>query len=170
MRLYSGRIRHIAEEVVRALRETGAIDVPLELIPEAELDVEAVLREYLRTERHLTSRAREMADSGRGSFKRLKRQLAYSANFKLGDEGIDYIVNQLIETFLHSHNVEEIYADDLELRRQISVIVKKHTETAEGELDTEVRAQIKNLSEGSIAWDDEYDRVMKKLKHERSLD
>ena len=108
MKLYYGRIPQIAEEIVRVLRDTDAIEVTPELVPEAQLDVQGVLREYNRTDRDISKRAREAADQGRGGFGRIKRQMAHEANFKLGDEALDYIVNQLIETFLHSHNIEEI--------------------------------------------------------------
>ena len=167
MRLYAGRISNIAEEIIRILRDNEAIDVTPELVPEAELDVQSVLREYLRVDRDLTNRAREMSDAGQGSFGRIKRRLAYQASFKTGDEAIDYIVDQLIETFLHSNNIDEIYADDLELRRRISLIVKKYTQEVESQLDKEVRERIKNLTEGSQTWDLEYERMMKQLKREK---
>lgn len=170
MRLYSGQIPRIAEDVVRALRESEAIEVPLDSVPEAELDVQGVMREYIRTDRDISTRAREMADEGRGSFGRIKRQLAFQSNFKLGDEGLDYVVNQLIETFLHSNHIEEIYADDLDLRLQMSKIIKKHTRDMSEELDHVVRDRIKNLQEGSTAWEDEYERVMGRLKRNRNLE
>jgi hypothetical protein len=127
MRLYTRKIDTIAEEMLKTLREEEAIDVDDQLAPEAILDVQGVLREYIRTDRKLTNKARELSEKGRGSFSRIKRQLSIRNNFKVGDEGIDYIVDQLIETFLHSHHIEEIYADDRELRRTISTIIKKHT-------------------------------------------
>ena len=169
MRLYGGRVAQIAEEIIRFLRDSEAIDVSPELVPEAELDAQGVMREYLRTDREISTRAREISDQGRGSFGRAKKQLAYQANFMMGDEAIDYIANQLIETFLHSHNIEEIYADDLELRLNISKILKKHTRDVTTELDHDVRGRIKNLQEGSIAWEDEYQRVMGQLKRNKKL-
>lgn len=170
MKLYSGRIRGIAEEVIRELRASQAIDVTAEGVLEAELDVQGVLREYNRMDRELSTRAREMSDQGKGSYGRIKRQLAGQNNFKTGDEAIDYIVNQLIEVFLHSVHIEEIYVDDFQLRRSMSDIMKKHTQDEEGQLDEKVRSRIKNLSEGGVAWDDEYERVMKRLKHEKGLE
>jgi hypothetical protein len=154
----------IAEELVRNLVRSDAIEVGPELIPEAELDVQAVLKMYLRTDRDMTTRARELAESGRGSFSSIKKRLAFEANFKLGDEGVDYIVDQLLEAFMMSHNIEEIFADDLELRLQMAKVVKKHTVETENNLDEAVRKKIKNLSEGSVSWDAEYDRVMSRLK------
>jgi hypothetical protein len=170
MRLYAGRITAIAEDMIRTLRDSGAIDVVPESLPEAQLDVEAVLREYVRMDRDLTSRARQLSEEGRGSFGRIKRRLARESGFKLGDEAIDYVVNQLIETFLHSNNIEEVYVEDRELRLQMSPIIKKHTRDMGEELDQDVRKRIRNLEEGSVAWETEYERVMKQLKRQRKLD
>ena len=170
MKLYAGRIKAISEEVIRELRDSGAIEVLPESVPEAELDAQGVLFEYNRMDRELSNKARDLADQGRGSFGRIKRQLAAQNNFKTGDDGLDYMVNQLIEVFLHSHHIEEIYSDDLELRLAISKIIKKHTEEIEGHLDEKVRNRIKNLNEGSVAWDGEYERIMRKLKKEKKLE
>ncbi len=170
MKLYSGRIPRIAEDIVRSLVDAEAIEVHPEAMPEAQLDAESVMREYIRTEREISQRAREMADEGRGSFGRIKRMLAAQSGFKTGDESIDYVVNQLIETFLHSSHVEEVYADDLDLRRRMSVIIKRHTKDLADQLDEQVRSRIQNLQEGSAAWEDEYSRVMSRLKRNRSLE
>lgn len=169
MKIYASRIPQIAEEVIRSLRDSEAIDVMPEMVPEAELDAQGVLREYLRVDRDLTTRAREASEQGRGSFGRVKKQLAYQANFKIGDEGIDYIADQLIETFLHSQHVDEIFADDRDLRLHISKVLKKHLLEQDSRLDEEVRDRIKNLQEGSVAWDDEYSRVMQEIKRRKNL-
>jgi uncharacterized protein len=170
MKLYHGRIPRIAEDIVRTLVDAELIEVSPENVPEAQLDAESVMREYLRIERDIATRAREMSDQGRGSYGRLRRVLASQADFKGGDEALDYIVNQLIETFMHSSNVEEIFADDLELRRRLSDILKRHTKGLDDELDHEVRARIKNLQEGSDAWEGEYSRVLDQLKRKRKLE
>lgn len=170
MKLYSGRIAAISEDIIRSLRNSEAIDVSADLLSEAELDVQGVLREYLRTDRGISQQAREMADAGRGSYSRIKRQLTQRANFKAGDEAIEYIIDQLIEVFLHSSNIEEVYVDDLDLRRQLTVILKKHTRDVDAQLDETVRQRIKNLEEGSVSWDVEYERTMKRLKKEKKLE
>src|SRR5882757_9934238 len=58
MRLYTGKIPVIGAEVVRALVEAG--DIAVSDKPEAELDVQAVLKEYLRLEREITDRAKDV--------------------------------------------------------------------------------------------------------------
>jgi hypothetical protein len=70
----------------------------------------------------------------------------------MGDEGIEYVIGQMIEFLLISRNVEEVYAEDTSLRKKIFAIFKKHLDVDE-EIDREARARLKHLQEGSSAWD-----------------
>ena len=54
------------------------------------------------------------------------------------------------------------------LRKKIKEIVRKHM-AVEEELDTEVRARLKNLQEGTDAWDVEYQRVMDQVKNKHGI-
>jgi hypothetical protein len=155
--------------VIRTLRDAKSLEIEPSMVHEAELDVQAVLREYLRSERDINDKARAMSDAGRGSYSSLKQRLAFNAKLKTGEEALDYVIDQMIETFLQSNHIEEIFADDLELRRVIAKILRKHTAETEATLDREVRDRIKNLQEGSVAWDAEYERVMKQMRREKKL-
>jgi hypothetical protein len=170
MRIYGGRIPQIAEDIIRTLRDSEAIEVSPEAVPEAELDVQAVLREYLRAEREISTKARQLSDEGRGAFGRMKKHLAAQSALKVGEEALDYIVDQLIETFMHSHHIEEVFADDRDLRVQLTKLLNKHTKDVDAELDQAVRDRIKNMQEGSVSWDAEYHRVLAQLKRDKKLD
>src|SRR5687768_15220147 len=61
MRLYSGKIPAIAQEIIRTLTQAEDIEVGDE--GEAQLDVEAVLKEYLRTEREITDKTKDLLES-----------------------------------------------------------------------------------------------------------
>jgi uncharacterized protein len=52
MRLYSGKIPAIATDLIRKLKEDG--DIEVNDLHEAQLDIEAVLKEYMRLDRELT--------------------------------------------------------------------------------------------------------------------
>ncbi len=69
----------------------------------------------------------------------------------------------------HSNNVAEIYAEDVELRKKITPILKRHMDV-EGELDKEVRSKIKNMEEGTAAFEVEYEKVMSQMKRKRGLE
>jgi len=169
MKLYSGKIDSIATEIIAKLQQDG--DIELTDVQEAELDVAAVLKEYLRVDRELTERAKDMMEI-RGlpysAFGRTKRALAEKQDFGLGEEGMTWIINQLLETFMQSAHLEEIYADDPTLRRKIRDILRKHMQV-DAELDKEVRQRIKNLEEGTQTWDIEYNKVMEQMKSKYGL-
>lgn len=169
MRLYAGKVDTIAAEVIQKLTADGDIEVTDH--GESTLDVAAVLKEYIRVDRELTDKAKDILEI-RGlphsALGRTKRQLADQKEFGLGDDAIIYICNQLVETFMQSRHVEEVFADDVTLRKKLKEIVRKHM-AVDDELDSEVRDRIKNLQEGTSAWDLEYARVLEQIKQKHGL-
>ena len=164
MKLYSGKIDSLASEIISRLVNDGDIEVSNRT--EAELDVASVLKEYLRIDRELTERAKDIMEI-RGlpysNFGRIKRQLAEEKEFGQGEEGVTWILNQLLETFMQSNHVEEIFAEDAQMRRKLKDIVRKHM-MVDDELDKEVRQRIRNLEEGTQTWEIEYNRVLEQMK------
>ena len=169
MRLYTAKIPVVSSELVRALIDAG--DIEAMSAAEVELDVAAVLKEYLRLDRELTEQAKDLMERrglDYGQFGRIKRDLAEKREFGLGEEAINWIGTQLVETFMHSANVDEVFADDATLRRRFREVLKKHMSVDE-ELDAEVRQRIKNLEEGTATWELEYGRVMEQIKTKHGL-
>lgn len=170
MRLYSGKIPVVAQEMIRKFREDG--DIEAANIQEAQLDIEAVLKEYLRLDRELTDKAKDLMEKRGlpyGQFARTKRIMAEERGFPQGDEVIGYLANQILEVFMHSKHVEEVYADDVDLRKKVQAMLKKHMAVDE-KLDQEVRQRIKNLEEGTAAWEVEYQKAMEQLKRKHKLE
>jgi hypothetical protein len=169
MRLYSTKVPALAAEIVRTLAAEQAIEV--ENASEAELDVAAILKEYVRVDRELSDKAKDVMEKrglAYGQFSKIKRSLAEEKDFGLGDEALTWICNQLLEMFMHSANVDEVFADDATLRRILKDVLKKHMGVDE-ELDAEVRQRIKNLEEGTASWELEYSRVMDQIKQKHGL-
>jgi len=169
MKLYAGKIDTIATDIITKLVGDGDLEVSDR--HEAELDVASVLKEYLRVDRELTERAKDILEI-RGlsysAFGRTKRALAEKRDFGLGEEGMSWIATQLLETFMQSQHVEEIFAEDVELRRSIKEVLGRHM-NVDAELDKEVRQRIKNLEEGTQTWEIEYARVMDQMKQKHGL-
>jgi len=69
---------------------------------------------------------------------RTKRQLADQKEFGLGEEGLSWIANQMLEAFMSSRHIDEVFAEDVILRRKIKDICKKHMQVDEA-IDQEVR-------------------------------
>jgi hypothetical protein len=171
MRLYSGKVPVIASDIVRRLVDDG--DIETSNPSEVELDVSAILNEYLKTDRQLSEKAKDIMER-RGlpysQFGRVKRMVAEEQGFSLGEEGISWMCNQILDFFMHqSTYVDEIYADDHVMRRKMREIFERHMMVDE-EIDREVREKIKNLEEGSVAWEVEYKKVMEQMRRKHGLE
>ncbi len=170
MRLYAGKIPIISAEIIGVLTEGGEIEVGD--ATEAQLDVQAVLREYLRRERDINEEAKDYL-SRRGltysQFGKVKKMIAQQQEFGVGEETITYIIGQIIMAFENSNNFEEIYADDQALTVKIRNILRKHMDLEE-DLDHEVRDRIKNLEEGTRNWEVEYEKVMEQIRRKKGLE
>lgn len=169
MRIPKSRVSSLAQEIFKSLVEHK--DIETETPSEVQRDIESVLNQYIRDEQEITDKARDiMARQGLPSSQigKTKRQLAEQRNFKLGEDGIDYIVDQLIEFLMHSHNVDEIYAPDHRLRRLLREPLRRVLHS-EGELDTAVRGRMKHMQEGTAAWEIEYQRILEDVKRRKGI-
>ena len=136
------------------------------------MDVQAVLKEYLRLDKEITEKAKDLLTKRNlpyEQFGKVKRTLAGEKSFGLGDEGLDWMINQMIESFMQSPHVEEVFVEDGVLRKKMADILKKHM-MVEDELDAEVRRRIKNLEEGTSTWDVEYQKALDQIKRNRGLE
>jgi hypothetical protein len=170
MRLYAGKIPVIGAEIIKALVDAEEISVTDRA--EAELDVQAVLKEYLRVEREITDKAKDLLQKRNlpyEQFGKVKRSLANEKSFGLGEEGLEWMTTQIIESFMQSLHVDEIFADDAGLRKRMVDILKKHM-LVDDEVDAEVRRRIKNLEEGTATWEVEYQKALEQIKKNRRLD
>jgi hypothetical protein len=171
MRIYPKVIPIISREIVHRLTADGDIEVEPMRIADAEMDMSAIMREYLANEERVNQATREALER-RGydasKFNQVKREMADVRGFKMGDEGIEYVINQMIEFLLISRNVEEVYAQDNILRQKIHQVMKKHLDIDE-EIDKEARARLKHLQEGTSAFDIEYNKTIEQIRRARGL-
>jgi hypothetical protein len=171
MRLYRKIIPKIAREVVRTLHSKGDVEVEDGRMDEAELDLAAVMVEYMNEEERIVTEAKEtMARRGLSydRFAQVKKSLSEARGFKLGDEGIDHTLNQMLEALFASKNIAEVYAADNDLRKFMKEVIDKYT-AVDDDLDREARNRLKNLREGTPEWDIEYPRVVAHLKRQKGL-
>ena len=171
MRLYPKVIPNVSREMVHLLMQDGDIEVEPNRIADAEMDLSAIMREYLTNEERVNKATREALER-RGyddsKFSQVKREMADVRGFKMGDEGIEYVIGQMIEFLLISRNVEEVYAEDTTIRKKVFNIFKKHLDVDE-EIDREARARLKHLQEGTSAWEVEYQKTIDLLRRSRGL-
>jgi uncharacterized protein len=169
MRLYSGKVSAIATEVVRALLTSN--DIEAEHPKEVEADIAAVLNQYLSDEREVNERAKDVLErtgKGQADFQRVRALVAEEKGIKVGDDSLDYLLDQVVEMLMHSGNVEEVYVEDVDLRRKMAPVFKRHM-AADSALDGDVRAQLKHVKEGTREWEIEYARVLEQVKRRKGL-
>ncbi|HVZ72184.1 MAG TPA: DUF507 family protein [Polyangia bacterium] len=170
MRLYSGKIPSVGAEIVKALVEAGDIEVDDKT--EAEMDVQAVLKEYLRLDREITEKAKDILSKKNlpyEQFGKIKRALAGEKAFGLGEDALEWMTTQMLESFMQSPHVAEIFSDDATMRKRMAEVLKKSMQV-DDELDEEVRRRIKNLQEGTSTWEVEYGKMLEQIKRNRGLD
>lgn len=172
MRIYRERIPSIASAIVKGLLQGELIEVEQGMKEEVELDIESVLKEYRRTDREISERARDLVSIRNLDYSythKIKAQLAREKQFKLGIEAIDWLTEQMLEILMQSRHVAEVFGEDNDLRRAISPVLKKEL-GVEGNLDQEVKRRIKNLQEGTTDYDIEYQKTMERLRAAKKLD
>ncbi len=171
MRLYRKIIPKIARDIIRTLSSREEIEIEDGRLDEAELDLAAVMVEYMNDEERIVAETKEtMARRGFSPdrFSQVKKSLAEARGFKAGDEGMAYIIEQILEVLFASRNIAEIYADDQALRAFMKETIEKYT-VVDDELDREARARLRNLREGTPEWEIEYPRMVNQLKRQKGL-
>jgi hypothetical protein len=169
MRLYSGKVRELSEELARALIEGG--DVEAESKAEVAKDLESVFTAYIQADRDSTERAKDILQSRglpQSELGRIKKLAADQRGIKIGDETLDYLLDQLIEMLMHSGNVEEVFAEDHDLRRRMRPLLRKHLEIEEA-VEAEVRSKLKHVQEGTRTWEIEYRRIIGEIQRRKGL-
>ncbi len=171
MRLYPKLVPIIAREIIQRLMQEGDVEVEPIRVADAELDMAAIMREYLANEERVNQATREALER-RGydfsKFSQVKREMADVRGFKLGDEGVEFLINQMLEFLLISRNIEEVFGDDNLMRPKIFQVMKKHLDI-DDEIDREARMRLKHLQEGTSAFEIEYQKVIEQIRRARGL-
>lgn len=172
MKIYRKVIPKIAKDVVRSLLANRAIDIEEGHRDEAELDVAGAIVTYLNELDQLKSDAQETLQRhnlGPEMFNRVRNQLASNRNLALGAESEEQLIDRIIEILFDSRHIEEIYAEDNELRKMVQTAMTKYVGVDE-ELDREVRSRLKNLREGTSEWEVEYGRLIEQMRQSKAAE
>ncbi|MCU0690808.1 MAG: DUF507 family protein, partial [Polyangiaceae bacterium] len=139
MRLYQAKIPSIATQIVRDLLKDA--DIEAEAPKNVEQDVAAVLKSYLDAERNVTERTKDLMQVRglpQAEFARTKKLVAEQHGIAIGDEMLDYLLDQLVSMLLHSGNVDEVFAPDVDMRRKMTMVLKKEL-ALEEQIEQETR-------------------------------
>ncbi len=166
MKIYRRVIPKIAKDVVRVLLVNHAIEVEDGRRDETELDVAGALVKYLNDLDQLTNDAKEAINRhnlSAESLGRVKKNIAGKRKLEIGDNSLQFVQDLIMGSLFDSKSVQEVFADDDELRDMISNAMDKYL-GVDAELDREVRNRLKNLREGTVEWEDEYNRVIGQMR------
>jgi hypothetical protein len=169
MRLVRSQLPSLSRQIVKALVDGGDIEVDNQR--EVERDIESVLGTYVTQTDDVISRARDLVQQRglpQGEFARIKKLTAEQAGIKIGDDGLDYVLIQVLEMLMHSSSVEEVYSEDLALKRKIRKFLRAD-EGSQDSLEAEVRSKLKHVQEGSRLWEIEYSRMKEEIKRRRGI-
>lgn len=169
MKIYRKVIPKIAKDIVRTLLANRAIEVEDGHRDEAELDLAAVLVEYMNNLDQLNNDASEAMQRhgfSHAMLGKVKKSIADTRKMVIGDEAHEFVVNELINSLFSSKHIEEVFMEDHELRKLVDAAMKKYVGVDE-ELDREVRGRLKNLREGTAEWEIEYGRLIEQMRSAR---
>lgn len=169
MRLFSGKLAPLSEEITKAL--VDAHDIECGSKKEVAKDIEAVFTNYLQIEREVTEKAQDLVRNRGLPFSevgRIKKVMAEQKGIKLDDELLDFLLDQLLEILMHSGNVDEIFVEDHVLKKTMRPLLRKHG-SIEDEVETEVRGKMKHVQEGSRNWEVEYKRITADVQRRKGL-
>ena len=168
MWLSRAKLPALASAIVRPLVDNQLIDT--DKPEDVRADIAAVLEQYLRDEQEISTKARDIA-SGRGAatadMGRIKKDLARQQGVGIGEEAIDYLLAQLVEMLMHSGSVEEIFAEDHQLKLAMRTPLRKEQASAE-QMDETLRKRLKHVEEGSPQWEIEYQRMREEVSRRRT--
>jgi hypothetical protein len=171
MKLYSKLVPAVARDIAKALIDAGDIEVEEQSLEAAQQDFEAVINEYLRKEKELSDSTKDILSSrgwSSAKFGEAKRIAAGSKGIPLGDDAVDYVINQMLEYMLISPNIEEVYAEDHVMRKRIVTIIRRYLKINE-EVDEEVRGRLKHLQEGTRDWEVAYRKTLEQIQRAKGL-
>jgi len=169
MWLSSARIPQISRDIVRTI--VGSRSIETSAVHEVERDMESVLEQYVRDEREISEKASALARSRNLSgteVGRIKKDLARERKIELGEDAIDYLLDQMVEMLMMSGAVDEVYAEDYELKRQMRDPLRKEYSAGDA-VEAEVRTRMKHVQEGSSLWEVEYQRLREEVKRRRGM-
>jgi hypothetical protein len=171
MKLYRVKIGPIAHDVIQTLNDTALIEVDPEKRQEAELDLVAIMEEYLRRDSALREAVRENMSAHNIPYEqygKVRSKMAEEWGHPTGDDVERFLSRQMVENFMISHFVTEVFADDKEIFKKILQILVQN-DVDEGALRAEAQERIQNIPEGTVDYELALNRAMKEVKKRHGL-
>jgi uncharacterized protein len=167
MWLSKGRVGTLASAMIQGLKQAGLVETEAPL--EAQRDLESVLDQYVRDEQEVSQKARDLAAARNlptTEQARIRGELAQQRGIRVGEEAIDYLLEQLVAMLDQSSHIEEIFAEDHELKRILRAPMRDEVKRYEQQ-EEQVQKRMKHVGEEGTRWDVEYQRIREEVSRRR---
>ncbi len=171
MRLYRARIPQIAHALVERLTSEGDIEVAPENRTEAEQDIVAIMETFLRRDLDLRDAVRDkMSHDGipYDQYSKIRSAIADTWGHPTGETVPKFLSRQIVENFMISRFVEEVFTEDDPLFRKVLDTIRSF-DVDERALREEAQAQIKNVVEGTVDYEVAFAQALKDVKRRHGL-
>jgi len=171
MRLYRAKVPTIAAAVIAKLGESGAIEVIPDNRLEAEKDLTAIMEAFLNRDGELRGAVKDRMARHNIPYERYGRtraQMAEEWGHPLGDDVDRFLARQMVENFMMSNFVEEVYEEDSVIYKAILEILREH-DVDEAALREEAKTKIKNVREGTVDYELALQRAVRDVKKRHGL-
>ncbi len=170
MKLYRVKIAPIAHAVIQTLNDAGLIEVDPEKRAEAELDLVAIMEEYLRRDTALREAVREnmsVHNIPYEQYGKVRSKMAEEWGHPTGDDVERFLARQMVENFMISHFVQEVFADDKESSRNPHH--PRPERRRRGCAPRRGAGEMQNIPEGTVDYELALNRAMKEVKKRHGL-
>ncbi len=171
MRLYRTRIPVIANAVIERLCNENDIDVALQDRGEAEQDLVAIMETFLKRDLDLRDAVKDTMSRRAipyDQYSKVRSQIAESWAHPTGESAKKFMARQFVENFMISNFIEEVYTDDDSLFRKTLDTIRSF-DVDERALREEAKAQVKNVSEGTVDYEIAFAEALKEVKRRHGL-
>lgn len=171
MRLYRAKVPTIAHAVIARLTEAESIEVTADNRPEAEKDLVAIMEAFLDRDSQLRTSVKDRMARHNIPYNRYGRtraQMAEEWGHPLGDDVDRFLARQMVEAFMISNFVEEVYEEDSVIYKAILEILREY-DVDEAALREEAKTKIKNVREGTVDYELALQRAVRDVKKRHGL-
>lgn len=171
MKLYRSKVPEVARAIVEQLLRDEDIAVEPASRAEAETDIVAICEEYLKRDNDLRERVRSTMASesiGYDEYGRTRSRVAEEWNHPLGEDVEKFLARQVVENFMISRWVAEVFTEDGVLWRKVLGILRSF-DVDERALRQEAQDMIKNATEGTVEYEMALQRAMRDVRRRHGL-
>ncbi len=171
MRLYRTRIPEIAHGVIDTLCNENDIEVELENRTEAEQDLVAIMETFLRRDMELREAVKDrMArlNTPYDQYGKMRSTIADEWGHPTGDRVEKFLARQIIENFMISRFIDEVYTEDRLLFRKTLGIIRSF-DVDERALREEAQAKVLNIREGTVEYEIALQEALREVKRRHGL-